>query len=108
LLKIQSAGIYRFLQLLSLFPASLGGKFGGLEPAVLLYLVITDRNPSLFGAHDDNRLILALYLPAFTPDKKLANIKFSHYYLPLDENWLLTGPCNTGSGFFDLREYGST
>lgn len=92
---------------MSLFPASLSGKFSGLEPAVLLYLVITDRNTGLFGAHDDDSLKLTLDLSAFTPDKKLANIKFSHYYLPLDENWLLTGACNTVSGFFDLREYGS-
>ena len=104
-LKIQPPSIHRILQFLSLFPASFSRKFGCLEPAILLHLVISDRNPGLFGAHADDRLILTLYFLAFTPDKKLANIKFSHCYLPLDKNWLLT---DTGSGLFDLREYGSS
>lgn len=77
-LKAQRPGIHSVLQLLSLLSSSLGSQFGCLEPAVFFYLVVTDRNPGLFGAHHNHCLILTFDFPAITPDKKLTDIKFSH------------------------------
>jgi hypothetical protein len=36
-------------------------------------------------------LVLAFDFSGLTPDEELADIKFSHYYLPMDDELLLFG-----------------
>mgnify|MGYP003611076791 CR=1 FL=1 len=64
---------------------SLGSFFGGdgsdvrgLEPAILLDLVIRHRGKRWFGTHDNDCLEFAFDLSGFAPDKKFTDIKFRH------------------------------
>lgn len=88
---VQAACIDGDLQGQGLLFGSRRSDIGGLEPAIFFDLVVSDRASPFFGAHHDHRLVLAFDFSGLTPDKELADIKFSHYYLPMDDKLLLFG-----------------
>lgn len=67
------------------------GDISSFEPAVFFDLVVADSVFPFFGTHHDYSLVLAFDFPGFAPDEEFADIKFSHYYLPMDDELLLYG-----------------
>lgn len=61
-----------------------GSHVRGLEPAIFLDLMKGHGFQWWFGAHDYDRLELAVDFSGFAPDEKLADIKFGHVRLPLE------------------------
>jgi hypothetical protein len=53
--------------------------------------VIADGVFPFLGAHYDHSLVLAFDFSGFSPDEEFADIKFSHYYLPMDDDLLRYG-----------------
>jgi hypothetical protein len=88
---VECASIDGGFQSQSLLFGSRRGDIGSLEPAVFFDLMVSNRAFPFFGAHHDHSLVLAFDFSGLTPDEELADIKFSHYYLPMDDELLLFG-----------------
>ncbi|CAI8746200.1 hypothetical protein EMIT0P4_160050 [Pseudomonas sp. IT-P4] len=74
----QCARIDRGLEFPGRFLGRHGGDIRGFEPAILFDLVIGHGLERWFGAHDNHGLEFTLDFSGFTPDEKLADIKFRH------------------------------
>ena len=76
-LRVQCTGIHGAFEFSGGLLSGDRRQFRSLEPTVFLDLMVRNAARGLLGTHDDDRLELAIYFPVFTPDKKLADIKFS-------------------------------
>jgi len=74
----QCPGIDRRLQFPGRFLGRNRSDIRGFEPAILFDLVIGHGLERWFGTHDNHGLEFTLDFSGFTPDKKLADIKFRH------------------------------
>ncbi len=74
----QCARIDRGLEFPGRFLGRDGGDIRCFEPAILFDLVIRHSLERWFGPHDNHGLEFTLDFSGFTPDKKLADIKFRH------------------------------
>ena len=106
-LEAQSTCIDRFFQGFGSFFCGSRSDIRCFEPPVFFDLVVADCVFCFFGAHHDYSLELAVDFLGFAPDEELANIKFNHYYLPMDDELLLYGTQAYRLSFFDVGEYGS-